>query len=70
VWTTIGQLFDILMDQSPPGISYNHEGKGVPLLNGPTEFGKDFPTARQLTTLPTKVTDSPNGGRCRYIGYF
>lgn len=57
-WTTIGEVFDIMMGQSPPGTSYNLERKGVPLLNGPTEFGKEFPTARQWTTLPTKVTEN------------
>jgi type I restriction enzyme, S subunit len=58
IWTTIGELFDIIMGQSPPGTSYNFEGKGVPLLNGPTEFGKDFPSVKQWTTQPTKVTEA------------
>ncbi len=42
------------MGQSPEGTSYNNEGKGEPLLNGPTEFGPENPTATQWTTEPTR----------------
>ena len=44
----------IIMGQSPPGDSYNKEGKGAPLLNGPTEFGPLHPMEKQWTTSPTK----------------
>ena len=46
---------DVLMGQSPPGASYNTEGKGIPLLNGPTEFGERHPVERQWTISPTRV---------------
>ena len=45
----------IEMGQSPPGHSYNNQGRGVPLINGPTEFTERFPIARQWTTEPTKL---------------
>jgi len=43
------------MGQSPAGDTYNAAGIGIPLLNGPTEFGAVYPTARQWTTSPTKM---------------
>jgi type I restriction enzyme S subunit len=43
------------MGQSPAGNTYNSEGTGVPLLNGPSEFGKEHPVEEQWTTSPTKL---------------
>jgi len=43
------------MGQSPSGESYNRDGIGVPLLNGPTEFGPLHPREEQWTTSPTKL---------------
>jgi type I restriction enzyme S subunit len=51
----ISEVAPINMGQSPPGSSYNTSGNGVPLLNGPTEFGRRSPTAIQWTTAPTKL---------------
>jgi type I restriction enzyme S subunit len=51
----ISEVSSINMGQSPPGLSYNTLGDGVPLLNGPTEFGERYPTAIQWTTAPTKL---------------
>jgi type I restriction enzyme, S subunit len=48
---------EIIMGQSPPGDSYNSEGLGFPLLNGPTEFGVVHPTERQWTDSPTKLCE-------------
>lgn len=45
----------IIMGQSPNGTSYNREGIGFPLLNGPTEFGAKHPTPIQWTTEPTRL---------------
>lgn len=41
---------EIVMGQSPPGESCNAEGVGLPLLNGPTEFGPHHPSPVQFTT--------------------
>jgi len=40
----------VIMGQSPPGDTYNEDGDGLPLLNGPTEFGTTSPTCTQFTT--------------------
>jgi type I restriction enzyme S subunit len=50
-----GQMAEITMGQSPPGISYNRKGVGLPLINGPTEFTKKHPVKIQWTTQPTSL---------------
>jgi type I restriction enzyme S subunit len=54
----VGKLSEIayvIMGQSPPGNSYNTEGTGCPILNGPTEFTDWSPIPVQFTTQSTKV---------------
>ena len=54
----LGEVCEIIMGQSPPGHTYNVEGKGVPLINGPVEFGADpfsMTVINQYTTEPTKL---------------
>lgn len=48
--TTLGEVAEIVMGQSPSGETCNHHREGVPLLNGPTEFGECYPVAVQFTT--------------------
>ena len=52
--TTLGDVADIIMGQSPPGdtVSTKH---GVPLLNGPTEFGAHHPSAVQYAADARKL---------------
>ena len=45
---------EVAMGQSPPGANCNRMGNGIPLLNGPTEFGRNHPTATQWTIDPKK----------------
>lgn len=47
---------EIVMGQSPPGDTYNEQGDGVPLLNGPAEFGDEYPVPVQWTTAPTRMS--------------
>ncbi len=58
-WQTrhLGDVCEIIMGQSPDGESYNTEGEGVPLINGPVEFSNESfgETIRsKFTTKPTK----------------
>jgi len=48
-------IAEVIMGQSPPGEFCNTSGKGIPLLNGPTEFGFKYPTPVQYTTKPKKI---------------
>ena len=54
----LGSAADIVMGQSPKGKTYNTKGLGIPLINGPVEFGPEpfsKTIKRQYTTKPTKL---------------
>jgi type I restriction enzyme S subunit len=59
--TALGNIADVTMGQSPPGASYNEKGEGIPLINGPVEFGSINPFSKtkkiKFTTKPTKICD-------------
>lgn len=50
----LGQCAEVIMGQSPAGDSYNKDGNGYPLINGPTEFTDRYPVKIQWTDKPTK----------------
>ena len=45
----------LIMGQSPEGSSYNSDGVGVALINGPVEFGDYFTKKVKWTTEPNKM---------------
>lgn len=51
-------IASVIMGQSPPGNTYNSDGIGTPLINGPVEFGPT-PFSKTIlskwTTAPTKL---------------
>jgi len=51
---SLADFVEIDMGQSPPGETCNTSGEGVPLLNGPTEFGPHHPTPVQFTLDPRR----------------
>ena len=51
----LSDVATITMGQSPPGTSYNYTGDGIPLLNGPAEFGEVHPIEVQWTNIPKKL---------------
>ena len=50
----LGDCGEVIMGQSPPGVSYNRSGVGSPLINGPTEFTELHPVKVQWTTQPAR----------------
>ncbi len=48
-YTTLDEIADIIMGQSPKGDTCNSDNIGTPLLNGPTEFGSKYPKPTQFT---------------------
>ncbi len=50
----LSDIANITMGQSPPGESYNEDGKGMVFFQGCTDFGNRFPSVRQFTTQPTR----------------
>ena len=53
---TIADFVDIVMGQSPPGNTVSRD-VGIPLLNGPTEFGPHHPSPVQFTTDARKIAN-------------
>jgi type I restriction enzyme, S subunit len=47
---SLSDYVQIVMGQSPAGQTCNTIGSGLPLLNGPTEYGPHHPTPVQFTT--------------------
>lgn len=56
---TLKEIAEIEMGQSPSGNTCNSNGQGIPLLNGPTEFGARNPKAVQYT-IDAKRLSRPN----------
>ncbi len=54
---TLGKSSVTVMGTSPPSDSYNSHGAGLPLLNGPSEFGQRYPTPIQWTTRVTRICE-------------
>jgi type I restriction enzyme S subunit len=50
----LGEVADITMGLSPKGDTYNEDAEGIPLVNGPVEFGERFTKRVKWTTAPTK----------------
>lgn len=48
---------EVIMGTSPKGETYNSVGEGVPLLNGPTEFGERHPRCSLFTTKSAKESE-------------
>jgi type I restriction enzyme S subunit len=53
----LGEDFNLIMGQSPPGESYNETGKGKIFFQGRTDFGFRYPTIRIFTTEPTRAAN-------------
>ena len=52
----LGDVAEVVMGQSPLGMHCNRDGEGVPLLNGPTEYGPNHPVPAQWTTDAKKMS--------------
>ena len=52
---SVGDAFDLVMGQSPPGSTYNETGDGLPFFQGRRDFSARFPVARVYCTAPTRT---------------
>jgi type I restriction enzyme S subunit len=50
------EIAEIVMGASPKGDTYNEDGIGTPLVNGPVEFGEYFLIKKKWTTSPTRLS--------------
>jgi type I restriction enzyme S subunit len=55
-WVPLGTITNVIMGQSPPGKSYNSEGKGLPFFQGKAEFGDLLPTPVKWCTEAKKIS--------------
>lgn len=55
--TTLGEVADIEMGQSPPGHTYNDRGEGLPFLQGSAEFGDDYPMPNRWCSEPKRIAE-------------
>jgi type I restriction enzyme S subunit len=53
----LGDFCEIIMGQSPPGETYNEDGKGIPFYQGITDFGFRFPSRRVYCTDPKRFAE-------------
>ena len=54
----LGEVFDLVMGQSPKGETYNQDGNGMVFYQGKTDFGFRFPTNRLFTTDPNRKANT------------
>ncbi|HAF15567.1 MAG TPA: hypothetical protein DCK99_18105 [Blastocatellia bacterium] len=56
-WSVVrlDEACEVILGQSPPGESYNTEGKGLPFFQGKAEFGDLYPAPVKWCTKPSKV---------------
>lgn len=53
--SSVGSEFDVIMGQSPPGDTYNEDGKGEPFFQGRRDFGWRYPENRVYCTQPNRI---------------
>ena len=54
----LSDVAQLVMGQSPPSISYNETGQGLPFYQGKSEFGATYPTPRIYCTEPKKLAEA------------
>jgi type I restriction enzyme S subunit len=54
----LGDDFNLTMGQSPPGSTYNEDGKGMPFYQGRADFGFRYPSRRIYCTSPSRLANS------------
>lgn len=57
--SSLHEVCEVIQGQSPPGSTYNMEGKGLPFFQGKSEFGEMYPTPVKWCTDPKKIAQ-PN----------
>jgi type I restriction enzyme S subunit len=55
--TTLEDVAEVVMGQSPDGKSYNQSGEGLPFMQGSAEFGDHHPTPEKWCSDPKKIAE-------------
>jgi type I restriction enzyme S subunit len=56
--TTLGELANITMGQSPKSIYYNQDGNGLPFHQGVSNFGVRFPSPETYCTVQDRIAEA------------
>lgn len=58
-WTysSLEDISEIILGQSPPSSTYNEENIGLPFYQGKSEFGKIYPTPIKFCSIPKKTAE-------------
>lgn len=51
------KYFSLIMGQSPPSESYNHDGTGLPFFQGKAEFGEFYSTPQKYCSKPLRIAE-------------
>jgi type I restriction enzyme S subunit len=57
VRTTLGEVSEVILGQSPPSSTYNEVGKGLPFYQGKLEFGDIYPSPQKWCSSPKKIAE-------------
>lgn len=57
VETSLDDIADVTMGQSPDGKSYNELGEGIPFMQGSAEFGDHYPIPEKWCSDPKKIAE-------------
>ena len=55
--TSLKEIAEVIMGQSPDGKSYNESGEGLPFMQGSAEFGQHYPTPEKWCSDPKKIAE-------------
>ena len=55
--TTLEEVCLVIQGQSPPGKTYNTDGRGLPFLQGKAEFGPIYPEPVKWCSAPSKIAE-------------
>jgi type I restriction enzyme S subunit len=55
--TSLEEVAEVIMGQSPDGKSYNQSGEGLPFMQGSAEFGEHHPTPEKWCSDPKKIAE-------------
>ncbi|MDY1591471.1 MAG: restriction endonuclease subunit S [Methanofastidiosum sp.] len=57
VWTSLENMTDIVLGQSPPSSTYNEDKFGLPFYQGKSEFGLIYPIPTKWCSSPKKIAE-------------
>lgn len=58
VWARLGTATYIILGQSPPSLTYNEVGDGLPFYQGKADYGEIYPSPRKWCTAPKKLAET------------